>query len=340
MLSSIASLKGGARSGLPRQWGQQQLGGIRRNGFSSTRMVSEKASDIKRVTVIGGGQMGSGIAQVALMNKYNVTLVDVSEDALGRGKAAMAHSLRRLGKKRYGDDQDAKAAFVEEAMSRVSLSTSPVAAAKKADLVVEAIVENIGVKQKLFAELAKAAPEEALLASNTSSLPIGKIAEAVDPARRGNVIGMHFFNPVPKMDLVEVVRSDGSNAQAVDRAVAFVRSIGKEPVVCKDTPGFIVNRLLLPYMMEAMRLLERGVASAHDIDTAMRLGAGYPMGPFKLCDYVGLDTIKFIVDGWYKEGAGLRGDKTFGPCKTLDDLVASGRLGVKTGAGFYDYPKK
>ncbi|KAJ1662346.1 hypothetical protein EV178_005952 [Coemansia sp. RSA 1646] len=284
--------------------------------------------------------MGSGIAQVVATKKYNVTLVDVSQEALDRGKAYMAKSLKRVAKKKHGDNEQAQTQFVDEVLSRVALSTNPSSAVAQTDLVVEAIVENIGVKQKLFAELAKAAPESAILASNTSSLPISRIAEAVDPARRSQFIGLHFFNPVAQMKLVEVVRTDASDAQTVERAVAFVKSIGKEPAVCKDTPGFIVNRLLLPYMMESIRLLERGVASARDIDTAMKLGAGYPMGPFELCDYVGIDTIKFIVDGWYKEGAGLKGDKTFGPSKTLDDLVASGRLGVKAGKGFYDYPKK
>ncbi|KAJ1803882.1 hypothetical protein LPJ75_005748 [Coemansia sp. RSA 2598] len=154
------------------------------------------------------------------------------------------------------------------------------------------------------------------------------------------MVGLHFFNPVPQMKLVEVVRAAETSEETVAKALGFVKSIGKAPAVCKDTPGFIVNRLLLPYMMEAVRLLERDVAEARDIDTAMKLGAGYPMGPFELCDYVGLDTIKFIVDGWYKEGEGLQGNKLFAASKKLDELVAAGHLGVKTGRGFYDYSKK
>ncbi|KAJ2510513.1 hypothetical protein H4217_007835 [Coemansia sp. RSA 1939] len=332
-----------ACSGL-KHW--QHNGATRRFSSSSGAWMTQQqqtaaAADISRVTIIGSGQMGSGIAQVAATKKYNVTLVDVNQEALDRGKAYMAKSLARVARKKFGEEaQQEQREFVDDVLGRVTLSTKPSEAVASTDLVVEAIVENIAVKQKVFGELAKAAPEHAILASNTSSLPITQIAEAVDSARRRSFIGLHFFNPVPQMKLVEVVRTDASDEQTVARAVAFVKSIGKEPAVCKDTPGFIVNRLLLPYMVESIRLLERGVASARDIDTAMKLGAGYPMGPFELCDYVGLDTIKFIVDGWYKEGAGLQGDKTFAPSKTLDDLVSSGRLGVKTGKGFYDYPKK
>ncbi|KAJ2785680.1 hypothetical protein H4R18_000371 [Coemansia javaensis] len=290
-----------------------------------------------RIAVIGGGQMGSGIAQVAATHKHDVTLVDVSQEALERGRGYMAKSLKRVAKKQFPEDAQAQGRFVDEVLGRVSLSTSPAAAVGDAGLVIEAVVENIKVKQELFAGLAAAAPEGAILASNTSSLPIARIAEPLSAERKRRFLGLHFFNPVPQMKLVEVVRTDAADQQAVDDAVAFVKGIGKVPAVCKDTPGFIVNRLLLPYMMEAIRLLERDVASAQDIDTAMKLGAGYPMGPFQLCDYVGLDTIKFIVDGWHKEGQGLVGDKLFAPSAKLDELVAKGHLGVKTGKGFYEY---
>ncbi|KAJ2795830.1 hypothetical protein H4R21_004955 [Coemansia helicoidea] len=292
---------------------------------------------VGRVAVIGGGQMGAGIAQVAATHKHDVTLVDVSQEALERGKAYMAKSLGRVAKKKFPDDAQAQGRFVDEVLSRVALSTSPAEAAGSAGLVIEAVVENIKLKQDIFAGLAAAAPEGAILASNTSSLPIAKISEQLSAARKKRFIGLHFFNPVPQMKLVEVVRTDEADQQAVDDAVAFVKGIGKVPAVCKDTPGFIVNRLLLPYMMESIRLLERGVASARDIDAAMKLGAGYPMGPFELCDYVGLDTIKFIVDGWHKEGKGLAGDKQFAPSAKLDELVKNGHLGVKTGRGFYEY---
>ncbi|KAI9503829.1 hypothetical protein GGI25_005919 [Coemansia spiralis] len=305
-------------------------------GFSSTS-ASLAQSATRRITVVGGGQMGSGIAQVAATKNHNVTLVDVSQESLDRGKAYMSKSLKRVAKKKFADDATAQTKFVDDVLARITLTTNATEAAGNADLVVEAIVENIKVKQDLFASLAKAAPESAILASNTSSLPIAKIAELLSAERKERFIGLHFFNPVPQMKLVEVVRTNETKQEVVDSAVAFVKAIGKEPAVCKDTPGFIVNRLLLPYMMESIRLLERGVASARDIDTAMKLGAGYPMGPFELCDYVGLDTIKFIVDGWYKEGQGLQGNKIFESNKTLNELVKNGHLGVKTGKGFYEY---
>lgn len=281
--------------------------------------------------------MGSGIAQVAAANQHHVTLVDVNQEALDRGKAYMGKSLKRVARKKFADDELAQADFVKDVMSRVSLSTKPQEAVSDAHLVVEAVVENIKLKQDLFHDISKAAPGSAILASNTSSLPISQIAKNLDAQRKQRFIGLHFFNPVPQMKLVEVVRTEESDSQAIDDAVAFVKGIGKTPAVCKDTPGFIVNRLLLPYMMEAVRLLERDVASAKDIDTAMKLGAGYPMGPFELCDYVGLDTLKYITDGWYKDDGALKDSPIFAPSKKLDDLVANGRLGVKSGKGFYDY---
>ncbi|KAJ2079690.1 hypothetical protein H4R24_003608 [Coemansia sp. RSA 988] len=305
--------------------------------FSSSAAAASTQSDIRRVTVIGGGQMGSGIAQVAAMKNHDVTLVDVSQEALERGKAYMSKSLKRVAKKKFPEDAKAQGQFVEEALGRVSLSTNATASVGSAGLVVEAVVENLKAKQDIFAALAPATAENAILASNTSSLPIAKIAALLTLPQRKRFIGLHFFNPVPQMKLVEVVRTDETEQKTIDDAIAFVKDIGKAPAVCKDTPGFIVNRLLLPYLMESIRLLERDVASARDIDTAMKLGAGYPMGPFELCDYVGLDTIKFIVDGWYKEGAGLKGNKLFESSKKLDELVEAGHLGVKSGKGFYDY---
>ncbi|PIA15253.1 hydroxyacyl-coenzyme A dehydrogenase [Coemansia reversa NRRL 1564] len=311
-----------------------KISSLRKHAFTSSAITQ---SDIRRVTVIGSGQMGSGIAQVAAMKQHEVTLVDVNQEALERGKGYMSKSLKRVAKKKFPEDAKAQNQFVEKALGHVTLSTNASKSVSNAGLVVEAVVENLKAKQNIFVKLAMEAPDNAILASNTSSLPIAKIAAPLTLSQRKRFIGLHFFNPVPQMKLVEVVRSDEVDQKTVDDAVAFVKSIGKTPAVCKDTPGFIVNRLLLPYMMESIRLLESGVASARDIDTAMKLGAGYPMGPFELCDYVGLDTIKFIVDGWYKEGAGLKGNKLFESSKKLDELVQAGSLGVKSGKGFYDY---
>ncbi|KAJ1879001.1 hypothetical protein H4R99_007975 [Coemansia sp. RSA 1722] len=302
--------------------------------------AAAQSLEIKRVTVVGGGQMGAGIAQVSATFEHPVTLVDVNSEALDRGKQYMGKSLARVAKKKFPEDPKVAQEWAEDVLGRIQTTTSLADGVRNADLVIEAIVENIAVKQRLFGDIAADAPEECVLASNTSSLPIGKIAEQLDMGRRQKMVGLHFFNPVPQMKLVEVVKAVETSQEAVAKALAFVKSIGKAPAVCKDTPGFIVNRLLLPYMMEAIRLLERDVAEARDIDTAMKLGAGYPMGPFELCDYVGLDTIKFIVDGWYKEGEGLQGNKLFAASQKLDELVAAGHLGVKTGRGFYDYTKK
>ncbi|KAJ1642441.1 hypothetical protein LPJ64_005715 [Coemansia asiatica] len=305
-----------------------------------TSAAAAQSAAIKRVTVVGGGQMGAGIAQVSATFEHPVTLVDVSQEALDRGKQYMGKSLARVAKKKYPEDPKVAQEWVDAVLGRIEPTTNLAEGVRKADLVVEAIVENIGVKQRLFGDIAAGAPEQSVLASNTSSLPIGRIAEQLNGTRRQNMVGLHFFNPVPQMKLVEVVKANETSEDTVARALEFVKSIGKAPAVCKDTPGFIVNRLLLPYMMEAIRLLERDVAEARDIDTAMKLGAGYPMGPFELCDYVGLDTIKFIVDGWYKDGEGLQGNNLFAASKKLDELVAAGHLGVKSGRGFYDYSKK
>ncbi|KAJ2720484.1 hypothetical protein GGI07_004567 [Coemansia sp. Benny D115] len=312
-----------------------RLGGAR--GFATT----DVRGLIKRVTVVGAGQMGAGIAQVAAQHDHQVTLVDTSAEALARGRQYMGKSLTRVAKKKLADGTaEQQAQWVEDVMSRVGGTTELAEGVASADLVVEAVVENISVKQRLFADVAAAAPESCVLASNTSSLPIGRIFEGLSAERRARALGLHFFNPVAQMRLVEVVRAADTAPAVVEDALDFVRRIAKAPAVCSDTPGFIVNRLLLPYMMEAVRLLERGVAEPRDIDTAMKLGAGYPMGPFELCDYVGLDTIKFIVDGWYAEGEGLQGNPLFAPSAKLNELVEAGHLGVKTGRGFYEYPAK
>lgn len=279
--------------------------------------------------------MGSGIAQVAAATGHNVVMVDQSEDILNKSKAAIQKSLGRVAKKKFADDEGKQTAFVTDVLGRIGTNTDAVSAAKTTDLVVEAIVENLEVKQQLFAALDAAAPQHTIFASNTSSLPIKDIAVAT--SRLDRFGGLHFFNPVPMMKLVEVIKIPETTDETFQSLVDFGKAVGKTTVDCKDTPGFIVNRLLVPYMMEAVRMLERGDASARDIDTAMKLGAGYPMGPFELADYVGLDTTKFIMEGWSEK---YPDNALFQQSELINKLVAEGKLGVKSGEGFYSYKKK
>ncbi|KAK2164110.1 hypothetical protein LSH36_68g01035 [Paralvinella palmiformis] len=304
--------------------------GMIRRAFS----MSTTNQAVKHVTVIGGGLMGAGIAQVAAQTGHNVTVVDVSEDVLKKSKDSIKKSLERVAKKQNPEDEKARANFMTETMSRLSMNTNVEDVAKSTDLVIEAIVENLDIKKKLFSSIDSIAPEHTIFASNTSSIPIKEIASATKRLDRFG--GLHFFNPVPVMKLVEVIRTPETSDTTFSTLAEFGKAMGKTTVEAKDTPGFIVNRLLVPYMMEAVRMLERGDASAKDIDTAMKLGAGYPMGPIQLSDYVGLDTCQFIVKGWHEKHPD---NPLFNPCPLLDKLVSEGKLGMKSGEGFYKYNK-
>lgn len=308
-----------------------QFGVIARS-FSSSSVVQ---SAIKNITVIGGGLMGSGIAQVSAQAGQNVILVDVNSDVLAKSQKSISNNLGRVAKKIYKDNPQEAEKFVTESMARIETATDPMSASKSADLVVEAIVENLDVKHQLFKKLDEAAPSHTILASNTSSLSINEISSVVK--RKDKFGGLHFFNPVPVMRLLEVVKGSETSDATYEAMMAWGKSVGKTCITCKDTPGFVVNRLLVPYIAEAIRLFERGDASARDIDIAMKLGAGYPMGPLELADYVGLDTNKFILDGWHKK---YPQEALFNPIPLLNRLVSEGKLGVKTGEGFYKYDKK
>ncbi|CAG8562781.1 13039_t:CDS:2 [Ambispora leptoticha] len=288
---------------------------------------------INNITVFGSGLMGAGITQVAAQNGYKVTMVDLDEQYLQKGHDIINASLKRVGKKLYIDDEAKQKELIDSTFANITTSTDSSKSVEAADLVVEAIVENLETKQKLFSTLDKAAPGHTIFTSNTSSLPISDIAQAT--TRPEKFAGLHFFNPVPQMKLVEVVRTDKTSQETFDTLVEITKKLKKEPVACKDTPGFIVNRLLVPYLLEAMRLVERGEANPQDVDTAMKLGAGMPMGPFELGDFVGLDTLKFIVDGWRK--GGKIDANLVEPVKILDELVAAGHLGKKSGKGFKSY---
>lgn len=303
----------------------------RRFSSSAARM-----STVKCVTIIGSGLMGSGIAQVAAATGHKVVMVDQTDDILSKAKAGIGKSLQRVVKKKFAENPKDGEKFIEETMSLVSVQTDAASAVQNSDLVIEAIVENLGIKKQLFSVLDNAAPKHAIFASNTSSIPIKEIA--VSTSRADKFGGLHFFNPVPMMKLLEVIRIPETSDETFNTLLAFGKALGKTTVNCKDTPGFIVNRLLVPYMMEAVRMVERGEATPQDVDTAMKLGAGYPMGPFELTDYVGLDTCKFIIDGWHEK---YPDNPLFDPSPLLNKYVAEGKLGNKVGEGFYKpKPKK
>ncbi len=269
--------------------------------------------------------MGGGIAEVAAKSGFDVTVREVTDEFLEKGEARIRKSMERAVQKEKltAEDHDA-------ALQRLSFTTD-VSDLQDCDIVIEAIVEELEAKNALFGELDGLCGSGTIFASNTSSLTITDLAAATSRADR--FVGMHFFNPVPVMKLVEVVRTIATSDETFDRAFAFSRALGKAPVVAKDNSGFIVNLLLVPYMLDAIRQLERGVAGVEDIDTAMALGCGYPMGPFILCDFVGLDTLNMIGEIMYEEYREAR----YAPPPLLKRIVGMGRFGRKTGMGFYDW---
>lgn len=269
--------------------------------------------------------MGSGIAQACAAAGHQVVLVDVHEEALERAKAAIAASLDRLvAKEKLSREQ------AEETTARIDASTL-MASATGAEVVIEAVYEDLEVKRQAWRELSEVVAADPLLATNTSSLSITEIATFSGTPKR--FCGMHFFNPVALMPLVEVVQALNSDDETITRARSFVEGIGKTPIVCRDKPGFIVNRLLIPYLNDAVHALSEGVASAEDIDTAMKLGANMPIGPLALVDLVGLDVSLAAAESLYREF----GDSKFRVAPLLRQLVRAGKLGRKSGEGFFRY---
>ena len=281
---------------------------------------------IQKVGVVGCGLMGSGIAEVAAKGGFDVLVREVDAAAIAAGQKRIEGSLAKAVEK-----QKLAAADRDAALARIAFTTD-VAALSDRDLIIEAIVEDMAAKRELFATLHVLCPEATIFASNTSSLPITDMSAGTRPDR---FVGLHFFNPVPVMKLVEVVRTIATSADTVAAALEFGKRLGKEPVLAKDNSGFIVNLLLMPYMLDAIRQLERGVATIADIDKAMVLGCGYPMGPFTLCDFVGLDTAYRIAEIMFEEYR----EERYAPPPLLKRLVALGRFGKKSGAGFYDWSK-
>jgi 3-hydroxybutyryl-CoA dehydrogenase len=284
--------------------------------------------EIKTVGVAGCGLMGSGIAQVAAEAGYRVVVREVSAKLVEKGLARIDGFLQK-----GVDKGKLSAGRKAEVMGRLH-GTTDVAELAASDIVVEAVVESLEVKRELYTALDAAAPAHAIFASNTSSLSITELAAFT--RRPAQFVGLHFFNPVPLMKLVEVVRAPLTSADTFERAFAFATSLGKTPVRTADKTGFIVNRLLVPYLLDAIRALEEGVGSVEDIDKAMQLGSGYPMGPFTLLDFVGLDTVYYIANIMFDEFR----EKRFAPPPSLKRMVQAGSLGRKSGKGFYDYAQE
>lgn len=281
---------------------------------------------MKHITVIGAGTMGNGIVHVFAQNNYNVSLFDINQEAIDRGLATITKNMdRQIAKGSLTDEQKATA------LGNISTFTEMAPAVKNADLVIEAASERIDIKLNIFRQLDELTKPECILASNTSSISITKIAAATK--RADKVIGMHFMNPVPIMKLVEVIRGYSTSDEVTETIIEMSKGLGKVPTECNDYPGFISNRILMPMINEAIISLFEGVAGVEEIDTIMKLGMAHPMGPLQLADFIGLDVCLSILnvlhDGF--------GNPKYAPCPLLVNMVTAGKLGIKSGEGFYDY---
>ncbi|MGV0994747.1 3-hydroxyacyl-CoA dehydrogenase family protein [Empedobacter falsenii] len=281
---------------------------------------------MKNITVIGAGTMGNGIAHVFAQSGFAVNLVDVSQDSLERGLKTIAGNLERMIAKEKITEADKTAT-----LNNITTFTDTAEAVKNADLVVEAATENLDLKLKIFKQIDEAAPANAILASNTSSISITKIASVT--SRPKQVIGMHFMNPVPMMKLVEIIRGYDTTDEVTKAIMEMSEKLGKVPVEVNDYPGFIANRILMPMINEAIYSLYEGVAGVKEIDEVMKLGMAHPMGPLQLADFIGLDVCLSILEVLYD---GFKNPK-YAPCPLLVNMVTAGKKGVKSGEGFYDY---
>jgi len=298
--------------------------------------ASDESRSIRTVGTIGQGLMGHGITQIAASSPHisSVVAYDPSgQAALEAGKSRILKSLDKMMQREKITSDDA-----EGVLGKI-VFTDDIAALgniKGPDIVIEAIIEDLGIKQKLYGELDGICPPTTIFASNTSSLSVESMSTAVSDSRKENFVGLHFFNPVQLMKLVEVIRAPASGDVAVDAVMQFCEDVDRKAVQCKDTPGFVVNRLLVPALVQAMEMLDRGdvLGGVPDIDACMQLGAGHPMGPFHLADYIGLDTTKFILDGWIES---YPDNPSFTMPACLVKKVKSGHLGRKSGQGFYHW---
>ncbi len=282
---------------------------------------------IKKVGIVGLGQMGSGITQVAAQAGFALLATDAGEEIISRGIKNITKQLDKAIEKGKLDP-----AGKEKILGDIK-TTTELHDFADCDLVIEAITENMTAKKEIFSELDKICKPETILASNTSSLPIGDLASVTK--RRDRFVGLHFFNPVPVMKLVEVVKTLDTSDETYSAAFEFAKAVGKSPVRAKDTPGFIVNVLLIPYLLDAIRQYENGLASREDIDNGMMLGCGHPMGPLTLTDFIGLDTTLYIADVFFEEFK----DSHYAAPPLLRRMVNAGYLGKKSGRGFYEYIK-
>ena len=280
---------------------------------------------ISNIGIVGAGTMGSGISQVAALTDHDIVMQDVSEEATRRGLGAINKSLQRLV-----DREKITANAKDTAIGKIK-TTTDLSDLADCDLVIEAATENMALKLSLFEQIDKVSRPETIIASNTSSLSLTKLASV--SGRPDKVIGMHFFNPVPMMALVEIIRALQTSDDTFTRVDELTRELGKTPVSVKDSPGFVVNRMLVPMINEAVFILYEGLASADEIDAAMKLGAGHPMGPLALADMIGIDVCLYVMNILLEEF----GDSKFRPCPLLKQMVDAGYLGKKSGKGFFDY---
>ncbi len=281
---------------------------------------------MKNVAVIGAGTMGNGIAHTFAQNDYKVQLIDVSQASLDRGMATITKNLDRMVAKERISEEDK-----QRTLKNITTYTNLEDGVEYASLVVEAATENLDLKLKIFKDLDTFCPDDTILASNTSSISITKIAAAT--SRPEMVIGMHFMNPVPIMKLVEIIKGYNTSAETYTTVKEISEKLGKVPVEVNDYPGFVANRILMPMINEAIETLYNGVAGVEEIDTVMKLGMAHPMGPLQLADFIGLDVCLSILNVMYD---GFKNPK-YAPCPLLVNMVMAGKLGVKSGEGFYDY---